>query len=297
MAGQITGLQGLAGINAISEPESTAFATPEQRQGGTADPYHGHVGQQAQPYPWQSQMVQAGGHGPYGPENQLLDDPEYWFLESAGTLSDDPYIDRNAPNLSRSHGSVKNVGNSGPAPSQYEAINRQLDQMGNKSSNLGTSLGMQTNNLGLAQQDNWNEIWEVDNGSSDEPAQGKAYTHSSFGFGNNDRLVNADAKRNQYGFDSKHMHRRFAMSAIPGNHMWMRPGGRPLFKTMAGPARPPIGQNSAFTGQDIGFPFSYDTGAVLQDIPNQYVPPPSPNITQNAATYDNPYGTDSVELW
>lgn len=79
--------------------------------------------------------------------------------------------------------------------------------------------------------------------------------------------------------------------------MWMQPGGRPLFKTMAGVARPPIGAGSQFQGQDVGAAFAYDTGAVLQNIPSQYTPPPTPNIQQTTASYGDPLGTDSIAIW
>lgn len=294
MADAISGLQPLAGINIIKD--DTAFATPEQRSGGTASPYHGHVGERAKPYSWESQMTPSGSHGPYGPENQLLDD-EFWFLEPAGMPSDDPDYDRNTPSLTRSHGSVTNETVSGPVPSQYEAVNKQIQQMGNKSSNLGTSRNMISNNLGMAQQDHWNEIWEINDGSSDLPQVGKPFSHQANGFGVNDAASNMSRKVNLFGYGSKHMHRRFAMSPIPGNYMWMRPQGRPLFKTMAGPARPAVGGNSPFAGQDIGAAFTYDSGAVLQDIPTAYVPPPSPNVESVSPAYTNDQGTDGFELF
>lgn len=152
MPNQPSGLQGLAGINAIAIPASGAFATPEQRSGGTADPYHANVGEQSEPYAWQSQMLPGGSHGPYGPENQMLGD-EFWFLEPAGMPEDNPDFDYNTPSLTRSHGSVKNVGLSGPLPSQHDAINQQIDQMGNKASDLNTSRKMQHTRLGDVQND------------------------------------------------------------------------------------------------------------------------------------------------
>lgn len=296
MANQLSGLQGLAGINAIQEDADAAFATPEERSGGTADDFHGHRGETAVPYSWESQAMPGGSHGPYGPQNQLLDDA-FWFLEPAGIPADDPAFDYNSPSLTRSHGSVHNVGNSGPAPSQYDAINRQVAQMSNKSSDMNTSKSMTTNSLGDAQQDHWNEIWEVDEGHTDAPQNVKQFSHSAFGIGVNDAVMNLSRKINQFGYGSKHFHRRYAMSPIPGNHMWMRPQGRMLYKTMAGVARPPIGAGSQFEGQDIGFAFGYDTGAVLQNVPAEYVPPPMPNISTNAATFDDPNGTDPIALW
>lgn len=294
MADAISGLKPLAGINIIKD--DAAFATPEQRSGGTADPYHGNVGERAEPYAWESQQTPGGTHGPYGPENQLLDD-EFWFLEPAGMPSDDPDYDRNTPNITRSHGSVRNQTVSGPVPSQYEAVNKQIQQMSNHGSNLGTSRGMTNNSLGLAKQDNWLEIWEVDDGNSDLPSIGPQFSHQANGFGVNDAASNTARKINLFGYGAKHMHRRYAQSPIPGNYMWMRPQGRVLFKTMAGPARPPIGGNSPFAGQSIGSTFQYDNGAILQDVPTEYIPPPSPNIESVTPAYSNDQGTDGFELF
>lgn len=292
--GGIGGLTPLNGVNIIKD--DAAFATPEQRSGGIADPYHAQVGEQAKPYSWQSLQMPGASHGPYGPENQMLDD-EFWFIEPAGIPQSDPLVDMNSPSLSRSHGSVHNVGNSGPAPSQYEAVNRQIAQMGNKSSNLGTSQHMQRDQLGYAQQDNWNEIWEVDDGNSDVPPIGKQFSHSAFGIGVNDAATNQSRKVNAFGYGSKHMHRRYAWNHIPGNFMWMRPQGRILFKTMAGTARLPIGAGSQFEGQDIGAAFDYANGAILQNTPTEYVPPPSPNVAPVTPAYTDSTGTDGFELW
>ena len=294
MANGISGLTPLAGINIIND--DAAFATAEQRSGGIADPYHGHVGEQDKPYSWQSLQTPAASHGPYGPENQLLDDA-FWFLEPAGYPEQDPDFDRNTPSLTRSHGSVHNRVRVSPVASQDGSINDQLSQMGNHASNLGTSHSMTRNSLGYVQQDNWHELWEVNDGNSDLPAETKQYSHSVFGIGVNDAASNASRKVNGFGYGSKHMHRRYAWNNIPGNFMWMRPQGRILNKTMAGPARPPIGKGSQFEGHDIGAAFSYDTGAVLQDIPQEYIPPPAPNIATVTPAYTNDQGTDGFEMW
>lgn len=296
MTNQISGLQGLAGINAIQDDAESTFATPEQRSGGPADEYHGHVGEQATPYAWESQAMPGGSHGPYGPQNQLLDD-EFWFLEPAGSPDQDPDFDYNTPSLTRSHGSVNNVGLSGPVPSQFDAINTQIEQMGNKSSNLNTSASMINNTLGDVQNDTWTEIWELNDGNSDLPPVGKQFSHQANGFGVNDAASNTSRKVNLYDYGSKHQHRRYATGSLPGNFMWMRPQGRPLFKTMAGPARPPIGRGSQFEGQDVGTAFQYDNGAILQTVPSEYIPPPSPNVAMTTPMYDDPNGTAGFEMF
>jgi hypothetical protein len=292
----LSSLQGLSGIEAIAKPEDVTFATPEERMGGTANPYHSQVGEQAKPYSWQSLQTPGASHGPYGPENQMLDDA-FWFLEPAGYPEQDPDFDYNTPSLTRSHGSVSNVTNSGPLPSQFDAISRQIAQMGNKGSDLNTSNSMINNSLGYAKQDDWNEIWFVDDGNSDLPPVGRQFSHQANGFGVNDAASNTSRKVNLNGDGDKHMHRRYAFSSIPGNYLWMRPQGRPLFKMTAGTARLPIGANSQFAGQDPGATFAYDTGAILQDTPTEYTPPPSPNVQQTVPTYDNPMGTSGFDLW
>jgi hypothetical protein len=294
MANAMSGLTPLAGINIIKD--DAAFATPEQRSGGTADPYHGNVGEQAKPYAWESRMTPGGSHGPYGPENQLLDD-EFWFMEPSGMASDDPGFDRNTPSLTRSHGSVHNETVSGPIPSQDEAINKQISQMRNHASDLGTSDSMTEPSLAYVKQDNWHEIWDVDDGHSDLPEVGKPFSHQANGFGVNDAASNASRKINLFGYGSWHKHRRYAQSPIPGNYMWMRPQGRILFKTMAGPARPAVGGNSPFAGQDIGAAYAYDNGAVLQTTPTEYIPPPSPNIESVNPAYTNDQGTDGFDVF
>lgn len=300
MADQIGGLQPLSGISIIKD--DAAFATPEERSGGTADPFHGQVGETAKPYSWQSLQTPGGTHGPYGPENQLLDD-EFWFMEPAGYPEQDPDFDYNSPSLTRSHGSVRNRTISGPLPSQYDAINLETAQMDNKASDKNTSNSMMNNSLGYVQQDNWNEIWFVDDGSEDLPQQVKQFSHSAFGYGTNDYTTNLSRKINLFGYGAKHMHRRYAQSSIPGNYMWLRPGGRILFKTIPGTARLPIGGNSPFGSvdqpgneKDIGFPFD-PYGAVLQNTPTEYVPPPAPNVAPVVPAYTNDQGTDGFEMF
>jgi hypothetical protein len=285
------GLSALSGYNAISD--SNPFASAEDRSGGAANP---HVIESHSDPAYQSQLTKAGSHGPYGLENQLLGD-DMWFIEPADAPELNPEFDYNTPNLTRSHGSVSNIVSNGTVPSQYDSINLQIAQMDNKLSDMGTSRRMTHSQDLEPLNDHWQEIWEVDNGSSDVPDTTKQIAYQANGFGVADSVSNAYHKTNEFGFNSKHMHRRFAIGHIPGNFMWMRPQGRPLFKSIAGVARPPVGGNSPFAGQDVGFAFSYDTGAVLMNTPEEYIPPPSPNIATRDATYDNPYGTDGTDLW
>jgi len=140
-------------------------------------------------------------------------------------------------------------------------------------------------------QDDWEELLETNPGHSDQvPIPGQLMS-SSYGYGTRDR-VQSMARQNEFGFDSAHMHRRYATGPIPGNTMWMRPGGRPMRKTLAGPARPAIGPSSPFAGQNLGFNFNPD-GAVLQNVPSEYQPPPNPTLQPAVISDVN----DSVVEW
>lgn len=290
----LSGLSGISGVTPIDI--SDPFATPEERMGGPANPYHAQLGEQARPYAWESHQMQTAGHGPYGADNQLLSDPT-WFIQEGGSLSDDPLADHNTPTLTKSHASVRNLTISGPLPSQHDAINLQADQMGKKLSDLGTSRNMSHDQQGYALQDQWTEIWEVNPGNLERPAVDGSVAYQANGFGANDNVTNPYHKANQYGLDSKHMHRRFATGSIPGNYMWLRPRGRPMHRNLPGPARPAIGYDSPFTGDDLGYAFSYDTGAILTAQPTEYIPPPAVNVAPVTPTYASAYGTDGVELW
>ncbi len=295
MATALIGLSALAPLQKVEE--ETPFLTPEQRYGGPVDPYHSQHGELARPYPWESSITQGGSHGPYGPENQLLGD-DYWFtFNGGGDESQDPDFDYNMPNVTKSHGAPHTVTISGPLPSQYGAICTQSDQSyPEHSQGTNASKKMQTWDDPL--QDHWAELLNNTPGHDDlVPVTGQVSFQSS-GFGVNDRLSNTYAKRNTFGYETAHAHRRYATGSIPGNYMWMRPGGRPMVKGLPGPARPAIGIGSPFEGDDLGMAFGID-GAILQTQPTEYVPPPSPYLASanENVSYGNPYGTDGFEAW
>lgn len=289
----LTGLSALAPLQKVQIANSEA--TPEERYGGPVNPYHSNVGEMARPYPWQSSLDPSGSHGPYGLENQLLGD-EFWFIEPGGIPQDDPAFDMEMPNVTKSHGAPHNVTLSGAVPSQYDAICNQLPQSA-AMHGAGTNASTQMATWDEPLQDHWYEIWNVTPGHTDIPMAPGAIGNNAFGFGVNDRPMNAYAKKNQFGYEDAHMHRRFAMSSIPGNYMWMRPGGRPLVKSLAGPARPATGADSPFFGDDLGTAFDYH-GAILSTQPTEYVPPPQPYLAPSISVqYGNAYGTDGIELY
>lgn len=269
---RLTGLTGLAGYQVLNESVDESQATPEERMGGAADPRHSESADK--PYPYMSTPGQTGSHGPYGPENQLLSD-EGWFFESAGHWSQDPYMDQTP---TRRAGPFPKGIASGPVPGDHpDAIANQLVQSA-AIHGIKTNAGFRPlhTRLGDAQNDNWTSFDQLNPGHTELQQLPRQALSSGFMWGTRDRTQSM-ARQNEHGFDSAHMFRRWAVGAIPGNFLWMRPGGRPLAKTLPGPARPPVGVDSPFHGDDLGASFGID-GAVLQNVPTEYAPPPAVNL-------------------
>lgn len=283
----LTGLSGMAGYQ--QQIDSDSQATPAQRSGDVADPRHAIRGEQATPYPWESKSTQAAAmHGPYGPENQLLDDT-FWFWEPAGMPGDDPWMD-NTPSRRAAPYPASVTAGAVPSASPDE-ISAQLAQSSwIHAHDSGASKRMQHNADPL--NDEWQDFAENDPGHTDQLPLDKRAISSGFMWGTRDRL-HSMARQNEYDFDTAHKHRRWATGGIPGNTMWLRPGGRPLMKSLPGPARPAIGPDSPFTGQDLGSAFD-PNGSTLQNVPTEYAPPPQPNL---AAAVQTPSYDASLEWW
>lgn len=282
MTQPLTGLSGLAGFQV--QLNQDAQATPEERMGGAADPRHADVLAEKS-IPRGSRM--GTPKGPYGLENQLLGDPA-WFWESGGEPDQDPQMDRTPSNRAGPwpKGILSGpIGSNGP------------DDTAPKLTQLAALHGIKTNagarhQLGMpALNDEWETVEQVNSGNSDLEPASKQSMSSGYGWGTRDRVVSM-ARQNEFGFDAAHQHRRYATGSIPGNTMWLRPGGRPMAKTLAGPARPPIGVDSPFAGQDLGQAFSAD-GAILQNLPSEYAPPPNPALGKAQVSTEN----DSVVEW
>jgi hypothetical protein len=285
----LTGLTGVAGFQVLVDPNSQA--TPEERLGGTADPRHAERGEQARPYSWESQMTPGGSHGPYGPENQMLGD-EQWFWQPAGAEWQDPDFDH-TPTMRAAP--IQRGILSGPTPSGGpDDVAFQLQQSyRNHAVDMGAAHRMQHSSQGWVQQDSWNDLTDTSAGGTDMQPIGPQNMSAGFLWGTTDR-VQSFARQNDYGFDSAHKHRRYADGPIPGNTYWMKPGGRPLAKTLAGPARPAIGRDSPFYGDNLGQAFSVG-GAILLEMPPEYTAPPQPNL---AAPIVNPNAVaDSPVEW
>lgn len=279
----MAGLQPVTGLprfRAVIQPE----APPESVHGGPSNPLHGHFGEQATPYPWEEF---AGPHGPYGPaEDELLSDLPESRTFAAGTLDQDPYSDRTPY---RTHAAPHITGvEFDRGPEGNARVLRQSAEVHAVKTNAAAMGFASSNPL----QDHWNGFFNLVEGEDMVSPGSNQVAFQANGFGANDRTSNPFHKSNPYGLNSSHRMRRYATGSIPGNYMWMRPGGRPMVKTLAGPARPAVGEGP-FYGQDIGR--SFDThGVALTDPATEYQAPPQPYVTPTTQ------GTESapvIELW
>lgn len=281
MTSPITGLTALAAYQSVEEYNQ---ATPEDRSGKPANPLHAT----GAPTPYGRGSRIGTPIGPAGPENQIIGEFESWALTPAGNEYDDPQFDHTP---SRRAGPIPRGIMSGPIDAQSpDSIADQLQQS-------AVLHGINTNAAAHAQRnldalnDEWFVMEQVNPGNTDLQPIGRQAMSAGYGWGTRDR-TQSFARQNEFGFDSAHVHRRYAQSPIPGNYMYLKPGGRPMVKGLPGPARPAIGPDSPFYGDDLGQAFSVD-GAILQNVPSEYVPPPQPNLAASVVSDVN----DSVVEW
>jgi hypothetical protein len=126
-----------------------------------------------------------------------------------------------------------------------------------------------------SKQDQWTGFYNPEKGNDTVPKVPGAIGNNAGGFGVNDHTSNPYAKVNAYNFNTSHRHRRFATGPIPGNTMWMKPGGRPMVRTFTGIHQFPT--SGAFAGDDTGYTFGYQ-GAILAETPSEYAAPPQPTL-------------------
>ena len=288
MTAGIGGISPLAGINGFVKSEDISQATPEQRMGGTADPAHSQVGEVAEPYPWEEYPGET--HGPYGIENDLLgfDFASAGSIMPAGQLSQDPTGDLTP----RTHAAPWPKG----VPQSMDpnvTAERQTELYDIHGIDMGVSRELTYAEMGNVQEDSWAMIEDTTPGvltrpMADIPDQIKG---TSFGWGSRDR-VQSFARQNEYGFDSAHMQRRYADKPnIPGNYMWMEPGGRPMIKSVAGTSRPAVGEGP-FEGQIPADAYTTQ-GAILQTLPATYEAPPTPALAPSYPSAEAP----TVDFW
>jgi len=275
-------ISGLAYGRHIIQPE----ADPHSMHGGPVDPKHGQIGETAEPYPW---IEFIGPHGPYGPaEDALLsDEPESRTLP-AGNMSQDPsgdatpYRTHGGPHITGFRMDRGPDGNAGVLAQSYAAhsVDTGAADKGRASSNPAN--------------DPWTMFWNPVQGDDLVPELPKATGPSVFGFGNNDRTSNPFHKSNSFQLNTAHRMRRYSRNLVPGNWMWLAPAGRPMNKTLAGPARPATGEGP-FYGQDITETYGYE-GAILMQPATSYQTPPLPYTTPPASAGDT-VSSPVIELW
>jgi hypothetical protein len=267
----LTGLQGLAQLQGFVNPDPEA--TAEEIHGGTADPKHGAWGEEAEPYPW----VAYGGawgedtYGPQGPDDGLVgESPEARTL-AAGNQSQDPT------------GDATPYTHAGPFPRGREtsvgpdATSRQLEQSRILHSiDTGAADAHTYMPTMVPKNDDWVGFYNPETGESMLVPIPDQLKGAVGGWGQRD-VTQSFARQNGYNFNTAHRHRRYANGVVPGNSLWMTPRGRPMIRSLPGPARPPVGVNSPFAGQDIGQAFGIQ-GAILMDPATEYVAPPTPYV-------------------
>jgi len=276
------GLQPLVGY-VLQQPE----ATPEEIHGSPANPAHASYGEAALPYSWQMNQYGSGPYGPIGPNDQVIGEQIPIF--AGGVLTDDPTADR-TPYTHAAPWPKDPIGDQSASP---ENISRQLIQnMHIHASNLGSSLKHIYKNSAVPQNDQWTEVWSVSPGTGtlQTPNVPQQIGMNVGGFGSRDR-IQSHAVQNSYGYDSAHMHRRYATGAIPGNFNWMQPGSRPMVHTATGIRNFPIGPDTPFYGDDPSSVFGID-GAILQATPTEYMAPPEPLTVP--ASWDPNSGTNTT---
>lgn len=267
------GINGITGY-VISSPE----APPFEQQGGIADPRHGIAGEQASPYPWENVPM-----GPYPgliqPIDGLVDNLSDYGLPS-GMLGQDPTGDQTPSNYNAAPYSQENP--TAPMADQIgihgrnEGSRRQLlDSLRVHAHNTGAGLKRLFLPQMLAKQDDWNAFFNAIQGEDNVPKVPGSVGMVAGGFNVNDHVSNPYAKVNGFGFDTSHRHRRYAYGPIPGNTLWLKARSRPMVRSLTNMHQFPT--SGAFAGDDPGATFGID-GAVLQNTPTQYAPPPQPYL-------------------
>lgn len=260
------GLSGLTGW-VFAEPE----ATPDERMGGPADPHHAREGRVEGRQFWEVMPHQHAG--PHGHEGGLIGANPERMVDKAGRLGQDPTADLQP--ITHAAPWPKGVPSTADPEETAEWRRQNADIHAH-------GMGGGRDSLYVPTLEPRNDDWELINedrlgGTLQEDVPGQIKSTGAGGAGSTDRKQSF-ARQNRFGFDRAHMQRRYAevgTGAFPGNFLWMHPGSRPMVKSYAGTARPAVGQDSPFSGQDTGQPFG-PHGAALTTPPAAYVPPPDP---------------------
>lgn len=290
----VPGVNSITGF-VVTNPE----ATPFEVHGYPVHPTHSQPGEQASPYPWENI--------PMGPYPGLMNPIDGMITEignnsnalDAGYLAQDPTADQTP---SYNAAPFPTEGPTSPTADQLDMAERLkgstrqlLESASIHASNLGASLKRLFMPQMLARQDDWQAFYNPETGNDNVPKIPGQFGYAANGIGVNDHVSNAYAKVNAYNFNTAHRHRRYAGGAIPGNNMWMKPGGRPMVRSFTGIDHFPL--SGAFANDDPGATFGYQ-GAILQNIPSEYVAPPEPNLAPNVvATTAPPQSIPEIQFF
>lgn len=261
----------MAGIGPITPltgyPVERGMLTPEQQQGGPADPVHGHELWHDPPrYPWEY-TPGAATEGPAPVELELIGAiPQ---ITPAGYPGQDPTWDSQPETHAAPWpAGLDTAGDRDPvryAERITESANLHASDMGASAAKVFEA----PPRLG-----EWENLDHVGIGQGMLVPIPEQLMNSAGGFGNTDRTQSM-AVQNDYGYDAAHVHRRIAHDEVPGDFLWLEPAGRPIVLNMPRTAQAPIGTNSPFAGQDPSLTFATDQAAPL-DPPTQYEPPAVP---------------------
>lgn len=277
----VPGINSITGF-IVSQPEGTPF----EIHGYPVHPDHSKPGEEASPYPWE---VIPFGPTPYmtAPVDEMIGKFDSSNVLEAGYLAQDPTADQTP---AYNAAPFPNEGPTLPAADQLDVAERlrgstrQLLQSASiHAANMGASLKKLFAPTMLARQDDWTGFFNPETGNDIIPKVPGQIANNAGGFGVNDHVSNPYAKVNSYGFNTAHRHRRFATGSVPGNTMWMRPGGRPMVRSFTGIDHFPL--SGTFANDDPGATFGYQ-GAILQNLPGEYVAPPEPALAQNIVSTD-----------
>lgn len=276
----VIGLGGSQAYRLVMNPE----APPDVMHGGPVKQRHSDPGEQTHPYPWEEF---AGPHGPYGPaEIGLLSDSPESRTFPAGTIEQDPTGDR-TPYDTHGGPTIRGVETS-PDPENNARVLIQSYEAHGVRTGAADKARASSNPL----EDQWDGFYSVVPGEDILPNVPGPVSGQAGGFGSNDHTNNTYAKRNQFGIHASHRLRRYARGSIPGNYLWMRPGGRPMVKTLPGPARPAVGEGP-FYGQDPTEAYGVE-GAILLRPATEYVSPPTVYVTPGVQQATD---APAIDLW
>jgi hypothetical protein len=284
----------IAGVNPVTGfvYDPSKEADPHERHGGPADPYHGQFGERAKPYPWEEIP---NAHYQINPVPGMVEDdynPD-WGLP-AGLLGQDPTGDQtpayNAAPFPR-EGPGSKAADQLDVAGRREGSTRQLIESASiHASRTGAGLKRLFLPQMLAKQDQWDGFFNPVTGEDQVPKIPGHIGTVAFGYNVNDHVSNSYAKINNYGFNTSHRHRRVARGPIPGNFLWLKARGRPLVRSFTGNYN--FQTSGPFQGDNPGASFTID-GAVLQNTPTNYTPPPQVTLANSS----NDASVPEISFW